>query len=107
MAAGNLKGNTLEKQEHEFDNDDEEQPNTKMGEDVGEVVEPPKKKYKEAGPRVLNEDGTSSRRVPRAQKYKSQHVKVTKRVVLNVLKNIFKARAKLTRFPGVGHIIMG
>ena len=59
--------------------------------------------YKYAEPRVVNEDGTISRKKLGARKYQSRRMKVTKRVLMTVLKNLYKSRAKMTRFPGTGH----
>ena len=42
-----------------------------------------------------------------ARKYTSKRVKVTNRVVMNVLKKIYKIQGKMTWQPGLGHILKG
>ena len=74
-----------------------------MGEDLGEIPEPAKKKQRGHGPRVYQTDGSISQKIPGACKYTSRCTKVPDLNVLLALDCIYRDRMTLVHKAGIGH----
>ena len=90
----------------------QDEPNTKMGEDLGDFVveytvlepdEPKKVRKFVSRPVRTMEDGTKTQKKEGARAYNSRRTKVTDPRVLEVLDDMYRERMTYLNLPGVGH----